>query len=381
MRHSLLFVSLGVFAACSGEEEPEAFVSNCEEPGVVCTVSGTPGIASFGGEDLPAVESGMYLPIDLTFHEDGTAWVIDWNNHRIRQIDAEGIIRTVSGTGFLGDGPEGDARAAAYNHPTNLAFNPVDPNVLAIAAWHNSRIELLHLDTHELEFVAGTGDRNYNGEGEASTRFLDLPSSVTWDAAGENLYFMDQANQLIRLLTPDGTVRDVCGHQRDPGYNGDGGPARDAVLHASTGQSADPSNRIEMFDGRLYIADSQNHVVRMIDERGIIDTIAGLGGGEPAYDGDGGPALEARFALPRDLAIDADGEIFVADTDNSCIRVIHPDGIVDTFAGQCDTRGFAGDNGPALDAVFDRPYGLAVDGEGNVFVADTYNHVIRKITR
>lgn len=376
-----MFAGTGAIAACSGGdgEADDPFVSHCEESGVICNYSGTPEVASFGGDDIPAIESGMYLPQDVTFHEDGTAFVIDWNNHRIRQIDAEGKIHTVSGTGFLGDGPEGDALAAAYNHPTNIIFNPADPNEMAIAAWHNSRIELLHLDTNEIEFIAGTGDRNYNGPGEAATRYLDLPSGVAYDATGENLYFMDQANQLIRVIKPDGTIDDICGHQRDPGYDGDGGPAKKAAIHASTGQAADPSNRIVMHEGKLYMVDSQNSVVRVIDENGIINTIAGLGAA--GYIGDGGPATAAQFAIPRDLAIGPDGEIYIADTDNSCVRVINPDGIVETFAGQCGVEGWDGDNGPAVDAVINRPYGVAVDVDGNVFVSDTYNHVIRKITR
>lgn len=385
MRHASLFVALGAIAACTGSEDgDDPFVSHCDEPGVICNFSGTPpenGLvnASFGAEDIPAVESGMYLPQDLTFHEDGTAYVIDWNNHRIRHIDAEGIIHTVAGTGFLGDGPEGDAMAASFNHPTHLLFNPADPNVMAIAAWHNSRIELLHIDSGQLEFIAGTGDRDYNGPGEALTRRLDLPSAVAWDETGENLYFMDQANQLIRMIDSEGNIENVAGHPRDAGYDGDGGPAKSAVLHASTGQAADPSNRLEMYEGRLYMVDSQNSVIRVINEQGIIDTIGGLGAA--GYAGDGGPATAAQFAIPRDLAIGIDGEIYVADTDNSCVRVIHPDGIVDSFAGICGEFGFEGDNGSALDAVLNKPFGVAVDLDGNVYVADTENHVIRKITR
>jgi DNA-binding beta-propeller fold protein YncE len=357
---------------------------DCDTRGHICTWAGLPGEAAFGAEDVPATESGLYLPIDVAFAPSGEGYVLDWNNHRIRRVDG-GEVRTVAGSGFLGDGPEGDALSAAFNHPTNLAFHPLDPNLVAISAWHNSRLELLDLAAGTLTFIAGNGDRNYNGGGrDALETELDLPSSVAWSTDGEDLYFTDQANQLLRRLGADGKVYDVGGVQRTPGYAGDGGPVADAEFHSSVGQAADPSNRIEIRGDLLYMIDSGNHVLRVVDlTTGIIDRIAGVP--TSGYGGDGGPALEAQFSTPRDLALGLDGEIYIADTDNSCVRVIRADGIVDTFAGQCaedgSTEAYAGDGGPATDALLDRPFGIAVDPDGNVYVADTFNHVIRRIVR
>lgn len=369
--------------ACSGDPPPaETPDDPCGVSGNVCTFSGIPLTATYGAEDIPATESGMYLPVDLTFDpSNNDAYVIDWNNHRIRRIDDQGIIHTVAGSGFLGDGPPGPSLQNAFNHPTNLNFSTVDPTKLAIAAWHNSRIELLDVATLEIEWIGGTGARSYNGDGQKGpdTEF-DLPSAVAFDDQGD-IYITDQANQLLRVLDTGGVVHDVGGHQRVPGYRGDGGPVKDAEFHGSTGQAADPSNRIVVDGTDLYMVDSGNHVVRRVDlVTMLIDTVAGVP--YAGYEGDGGDALDARFSTPRDLALGLDGELYIADTDNNCIRVVR-DGVVDRFAGQCglEGAGYGGDGAPALDAQFEKPFGIAVDLDGNVYVADTYNHVIRRITR
>jgi DNA-binding beta-propeller fold protein YncE len=207
---------------------------------------------------------------------------------------------------------------------------------------------------------------------------------VAYSEDGQDLYFTDQANQLLRRLSADGRVHDVGGSQRTPGYAGDGGPVEDAEFHSSVGQAADPSNRIAVRGDLLYMIDSGNHILRVVDlTTGIIDRIAGVP--TAGYSGDGGPALEAQFSLPRDLALGIDGEIYIADTDNSCVRVIDVDGVVDTFAGRCatdsSTADYAGDGGPAVDALLNRPFGIAVDPDGNVYVADTFNHAVRRIVR
>lgn len=387
MRHTLPLFPLLI--ACSGPDDEAEPGASCDDPGVVCTFAGLiedgQPIATYGMDEVPADTSGLYLVQDLRITPDGNAYLLDWNNHRIREVDTDGIVRTVAGTGFLGDGPPGPALGNSFNHPEGLDFDPRNPRKLAISAWHNSRIEMLDLDAGTIEWIAGDGDRNYNGEGLAAPLTqLDLPSAVAYDETGDNLYFMDQANQLIRVIDAGGTVRNVAGHQRDPGYWGDGGPADEAALHAAVGQAADPSNRLVVHDHHLYTVDTQNNVVRVIDlDTMVIDTWAGevVGG----YGGDGGDREGALFNLPRDLVFGVDGELYIADTENSCVRVIQPDGTVETFAGVCatdgSTRGYGGDGGPATEASFNRPYGVEVDAAGNVYVADTYNHLVRRIAR
>lgn len=368
---------LVLLLACTGAHD-DTGAEACGGAGVLCTWAGT-GHAGLGKEDQPATETNLYLPIDMTWGPDGLAYLLDWNNHRIRVVDDEGRTHTVVGTGELGDGPEGPATAAKLNHPTNLDFDR--EGRMVVAAWHNSRILRVDLTTGLLEFIAGDGSRAFGGDGgDPRLAQLDLPSSVAIDSR-DQVFISDQANQRIRCITDAGVLDTIAG-TGEPGYSGDGGPATEAQLHASVGQAASPANRIVVSpdDTRLYVADTDNHRVRVIDlATGIIDTLAG--DGTPGYAGDGGPAREASLYQPTDVALGADGELYVADTSNSCVRRVDPDGVISTFAGVCGQPGYDGDGGAAADGLLNRPYGVAVDVSGNVYVSDTYNNVVRVVYR
>lgn len=376
---ALLLLTLLPLGAC--DRDP------CDRSGTICTYAGS-GLPGLGAEAVPATESHLYLPQDLTFGPDGQPYILDWNNHRIRTIDAEGLIHTVAGNGLLGDGPQGDALSAAFNHPTHINFD--GSGRMLIAAWHNSRIERVNLTDGTLEFICGTGQRGYNGDGIPATEaILDLPASVVIDNAG-NTYIADQANQQIRMVDGDDILWDVAGQQRVVGYAGDGGPASEALFHASQGQAADPANRMLLHDNQIFLTDTGNHVIRVIDlDTWVVDTFAGAREcdasgacvSEPGYDGDGGDAQDAQFYNPTDLAIGLDGEMYVADTYNHCVRVIDPDGTVSTFAGECGVPGYAGDEGPVEESLLYRPYGVSLDPAGNVYIADTYNQVFRRVAR
>ncbi len=347
------------------------------ESGTICTYAGYQGFAALGQEDIPADESYLYLPQDLDFSPDGEAYLLDWNNHRIRKIDADGVISTVAGNGLLGDGPEGDSRLASFNHPTQLSFD-AEGNLL-LAAWHNSRVEKIDLATDTLSFVAGTGARSFSGdEGDALLGALDLPSSVVEGPDG-TLYISDTANQRIRTVTPDGILH-TLGGDGTAGYAGDGGTVTTAQFNNPKGQAAAPAGRLALSDtGVLYVADTLNQRVRAIDlATGTIDTV--VGNGSPGFGGDGGAATAALLFNPADVAVGVDGELYIADTENSCVRVVR-DGTISTFAGICTEPDYTGDDGPAAEARLNRPYGVAVDGDGNVFIADTYNNAIRAVWR
>lgn len=413
---SILPIFLLSLAACgNGSDDPAEPTDPCEVSGAICTYVGVPEQAMFAPEGETRLASTLYLPQDIDFGPDGIPVFPDFNNHRVRQIGADDLIYTVSGTGMLGDGPIGgtgcyadtpcDAMTAAWNHPTNVKVDPNDPNIVWVAAWHNSRINRIDLTTGELEWFAGNGGRNYGGDGgplEEAT--LDLPSSVDFDTRNGDMYFSDQASHIIRRISASGEISTVAGMPRMPGFGGDGGPATSAQLHGHTAQKADPGSKITIADGKLYIADTVNGVIRVLDlDTGIIDNFAGKytsagvdvivdpatkettevdQGSVPGYAGDGGPASEAVFNTPRDVAVGLDGEVYIADTKNDCIRVVTPDGMIDTFAGQCAAgSGYAGDGGPAKDAMLGQPFGVAVDLEGNVYIADTLNHVIRRVKR
>lgn len=377
-----MIVLLPLLLGCPGAEDTAETASTapleCDYvSGHICTFAGYQGLAALGQEEIAANESYLYLPQDIGVAPTGDVYVLDWNNHRIRRIDADGMVMTMAGTGLLGDGPEGDARLASFNHPTSVSFDN-DGNML-VAAWHNSRVDRIDLATNLLTYVAGDGSRAFTGDGgDAKIAALDLPSSVV-QAADGIIYISDSANMRIRSITTDGLIHTVAG-DGVAGYLGDGGPALTAELNNSKGQAAAPSGRIVMGPGnQLYIADTLNQRIRVIDfSTGIIDTFAG--NGTAGASGDGGPATDANVFSPTDVAVGPDGELYIADTENSCVRVVRS-GTISTFAGICSEGDYTGDNGPATEARLNKPYGVDVDGEGNVFIADTYNHSVRVVWR
>lgn len=357
--------------ACAPEAEGPG--EACGGPGVICPFAGT-GMPALGKDGVPATESHLYLPQDLAIGPDGRAWLIDWNNHRLRVVDEDGVVDTVAGNGMIGDGPEGPAMEASFNHPTDLEFQ--DEQTLVIAAWHNSRVERLDLESMELSFWVGDGSRSFGGDGgDAATAQLNLPSGIAFDAAGR-LFVADQANARIRCVEDDRI--DTLVGTGTPGYAGDGGDAAEAEINADAGQAAPPGNRILISPEQvLYIADTVNQVVRAVDLATMtIETV--VGNGEAGLGGDGGPADEAQLFGPTDLALGLDGALYIADTENSCIRVVR-DGVIDSFAGICGVPGYEGDGGPATEARLYKPYGVEVDEQGRVYVADTYNQVFRVV--
>jgi hypothetical protein len=390
---ALAVLSVATAAGCGDDapggvgDPPTAVSGPLCAAGAICTVAGT-GIAGDGQDGLPARQTRLYLPQDTTFGPDGRLYVVDWNNHRIRAIGSDRIMSIVAGIGELGLSVD-DPATGRLNHPTNVTFDPMGPpDQMTIAAWHNSRIKQVQLGTPDVIDVCGNGKRGFSGNGgPASTATLDLPVGVVFDGAG-NLLIADQANQMIRRVdraTDVITTIAGTGHCADavnpaPCVLNDGGPAIVAGFHFPIGQAASPGGRIAVgADGSIYVADTENFRLRRIDAAGDISTFAGTG--QWGFVGDSGPAVDAQLGRLADVAVGGDGRVYIADTDNSCVRVVTPDGTIATFAGRCGQRGFAGDDGPATAALLDRPYGVEVGPEGEVYVADTHNHRIRVVYR
>jgi hypothetical protein len=233
--------------------------------------------------------------------------------------------------------------------------------------------------TGQIEPTVGDGTRMFRGDGgPAIDAWVNLPTATAFDAAGR-MYISDQENQRIRMVDTNGIISTVVG-TGVPGFSGDGGPAVAAQIFAPVGQAAAPTSHIEIdSEGNLYLADTSNNRIRKIDTDGIINTVAG--NGVAAFSGDGGLATEASLNFPIDIAIDAEGNLFIADHSNSCIRKVDTSGNITTFAGQCGNPGYEGDGGDPTGAKLDRPYGIAFDSEGNFYIADTHNHRIRVIRR
>lgn len=380
-------------------------------PGTICTIVGS-GIAGLSRDGLDPLSTDLYLPLDMTQGPDGRLYFLDWNNHLIRVLTHEGTVETVAGNGLVGDGPEGPALAAAFTHPSNMIFDA--QGRMLIAAWHNSRVKRLDLSTGLVEDIGGTGLRAYSGDGgRAEDASMDLPASLVLDGQG-NLFVMDQMNQVIRRIDTNGIIETVfgrcivgecapgeepaacpdsnktaCGLDADPdacfapcmpGFAGDGGPASAMRMSQPYGAAAMPAGRMTMdAQGNIYFADTNNHRVRRIDTSGIITTVAG--NGASGFSGDGGLAVHAQFDSPADVAIAGDGTLYIADYRSSCVRAVSQDGVITTVAGICGLKGFEGDGGDAASALLDRPLGIELDDEDNLYVADTHNHRIRVIVR
>lgn len=200
----------------------------------------------------------------------------------------------------------------------------------------------------------------------ATSYYLRGPYGVVADGAG-NVYFTTQLNCIFKL-SPDGTLSAFTGCAR--GYSGDGGPALSAQFSVATGLAMDNS-------GNLYVADTDNNVIREISANGIVTTVAG--NGTAGYSGDSGPALSAQLQYPQDVAVDSAGSLFIADTGNNVVRKVSASGILTTLAGT-GAANFGGDKGPAASATLNSPWSVAVDGSGNLFIADYRNSRVREVS-
>ena len=285
-------------------------------------------------------------------------------------MDSAGVITTVAGTGapaigrFTGD--DGPATAARLRSPTGVAVDGAGN--LFVADEANNRIRKVD-SAGVITTVAGTGDRGFSGDGgPATAAWLFFPADVAVDGAG-NLFIADFANDRIRKVDTAGGIATVAG-TGDRGFSGDGGPATAARLDRPVGVAVDRA-------GNLFIADRGNYRVRKVDSAGVITTVVGTG--RFGFSGDGGPAVNAQLYEPSGVAVDDAGNLFIADRVDNRIRKVDSSGVISTIAGMGE-EGFSGDGGPAIAARLHRPVGVAVDGAGNVFIADSGNGLIRILT-
>jgi hypothetical protein len=419
----LLATSLAVASGCSeardptGQRAPRTPVEIA--PGHIDTIVGTGERATDqvdadadGQTDPPvfALEARLDTPMDATVMQDGTLFVIDWNGHKLRSLGADGMLSFVAGTGLEGDACERGAEdgrcpgtATELNHPTDV-FEDAD-GAIWIAAWHNSKIKRLDARQRYVVNVCGTGKRQFEGDGgpchdEAAMDLVsfDLPSSIVVDPVG-NVFIADQSNQVIRRIGQDGVVTTVAGHcpgtpgfgcPMGSGYSGDGGPASLCELNNNVGQGTGPHGKLALdSQGNLYIADTKNNVVRKVSpgsdgvigdgdpNEELITTVAGTG--EAGFAGDGGLATEAQLFEPVDVAVGPDDSLFIADTENGCVRRVAPDGTIASVAGVCGQPGDAGDGGLATQAQLLTPFGISLDSKGGLYIADGRNNRIRKV--
>ena len=378
---------------------------------VITTVAGTDW--SFPPSPLPALNAPLGSVYSVVVDTDGNVYVSDPGNHMVMRISPDGNLTVVAGNGipgFSGDG--GPATSASLNGPQGLALDSAGN--LYIADQFNQRIREVSGGT--IATVAGNGTAGFSGDGGlATSAALAFSTGVAVDLAG-NLYIADASNALIRKVS-GGIISTIAGNGIH-GFSGDGGLAIKASLNSPTAVVVDSA-------GNLYILDAANYCVRKVSG-GIVTTVAGngqpgfgfpqgfpdmpkglavdsagnifiadavsdrilmvsgagftsLAGSSEGFSGDGGPATSASLGNPSGVAVDATGNLYIADTSNGRVRKVTRDGIIQTLAGNGFFRS-TGDGGLAVSAPLGNPYGVAVDSSGNLYIADSLTNRIRKVS-
>ena len=351
---------------------------------VIVTVAGT-GFSDYNGDGISATEAHLYAPTDITVDGEGNFYIADMYNNRVRKVTVStGIISTIAGTEYEYGGYNGDgilATSAQLRYPTGVALDG-SGNVY-IADFSNNRVRKVTVSTGIITTIAGTESYGYNGDGILATNAsLYSPHTVALDGSG-NVYIADRSNARVRKVTVSTGIISTIAGTGYHGYNGDGILATTADVHGPQSVALDGS-------GNVYIAEIWNNRVRKVTvSTGIISTIAGTGyggyngdsTGERAlsdyYNGDGILATSALLNHPLGVAIDESGNVYIVDAFNCRVRkVTVSTGIISTIAGT-GSGGYNGDEILGTSAQLNYPAGVALDGSGNVYIADTANNRIR----
>ena len=313
---------------------------------------GTFGYAGDGGSAMSAVLNG---PAGVAVGEDGTIYIADERNHRVRKVSSSGAISTVAGTGIPAISVDGlPAVSTSLDAPEGLLLDST--GVLWIGEYLGNRVRKL-TPGGIMQPVAGNGTAGFNGDSRLATSAqLQAPGQAALDTTG-NLYIADSGNHRIRKVTPQGMITTYAG-TGSSGFDGDGGQAISAHLSLPRGVAVDAA-------GNVFIADTGNNCVRKVAPGGLITTAAG-GGAAP-------------LSAPRSVMVGTDQNLYIADTGNQRILRLTPAGVLSTIAGT-GAAGFGGDGGDAMSAQFTTPAALAMDTAGNLYVADFDNNRIRKLS-
>ncbi len=344
-----------------------AYAVQAQTTGTITTVAGN-GTQGFSGDGGAALNANLNIPFSAVV-VGGNLYIADQGNNVIREVSG-GNISTIAGNeinGYTGD--NGKATSASLAQPTGVAVD--SSGNIYIADTSNQVIRKV-TSGGTITTFAGTGlNPGYGGDGNgAAGALLFKPAGLVLDSAG-NLFFCDNGNNVVRkIVLSTGIITTFAGNVASPGYLGDGGPATKAGLSAPAAVAVDTS-------GNVYIADTNDNVVRKVATNGVISTVAG--NGTPGFSGDGGRAVFAQLSHPKGVAVDSSGNVYISDTLNSRIRMVTPNGTISTIIGTGQSAYF-GDNGPGTSAAVNFPAGLSFDSSGKLYVADTNNSVIRVFT-
>ena len=338
------------------------------ENGTITTMAGT-GEAGYDGDGGPAGSARLNEPFLCVFDRQGNLYVAEAMNHCVRRIDGRsGVITTLAGTGepgYSGDG--GPATQATLNQP--YALDVAANGDLYVVDRLNAVIRRVEAASGIISTVAGTGTPGSSGDGGAATQAaLREPNDCFLDRHGGLLIADVQDQRIRRLDLATGVLTTLAGNG-DKARRGDGLPALEASILGARAVCQDDR-------GNTYICEREGNGVRKVGVDGLMSTLAGTG--ERGYRGDGGVALAATWGAPKALRCDLQGNVLVVDTENHAIRRIDAvTGIVTTVAG--GRQGGYGDDGPATAAGLDRPHGCCVDAQGNLYIADSNNHRVRVV--
>jgi uncharacterized protein (TIGR03437 family) len=349
---SFYFVEAGIGSG-TGLAVSDYRVWKVSTAGIIGTLAGN-GIPNYSGEGVAPTAAQLSGPAGVAVSRFGVIYISDTQNQRVRATSTVGgyTLITVAGNGTPGfNGEIILPRDAQLNRPFGVAAD--DAGNWYVADTANNRVRKVQPGGN-LFTIAGNGNASYYGDGGQGTKAsVNQPEGVAADALG-NIYIADTLDNAIRKVTPDGLITTLAG-TGTPGFSGDGGPANVARLTQPRGVAVDSA-------GNVYVADSGNNQVRKIDTLGTITTL------------DTGGSLSD----PRGVAVDRAGNLYIADTGNRVVRRVSPGALMTTIAGN-GTCCYSGDGGLALDAQLNQPWGVAVDANGNVYVADPANNAVRML--
>ena len=339
-------------------------------PRTITTVAGT-GVAGFSGDGGPARNAQTNNPFGVTRAPDGSLWFCEYTGQHIRRIARDGTISTVAGSGergYSGDG--GPAAAAAFNLPHEIRFDR-EGNCF-VADMMNNAVRRIDAKSRVITTFAGTGEKGYSGDGGPASRAkLSSPHSIQFGPDGD-LYICDIGNNVIRRVEMKSGVIHTFAGTGKAGPTPDGAPIAGTPLRGPRSLDFDRA-------GDLWLVTREGNQVLKIDLRGgKIRHIAGTG--EKGFSGNGGPARLATLSGPKGIALDRDGNAWLADTESHSIRVINArTGNIELVAGT-GQKGNGGDGDP-LACALARPHGVFVDADGAVYIGDSESHKVRVLRR
>lgn len=324
------------------------------------------------GDGAPATEARLHNPFGVDFDSSGAMYVVELEGGHVHSVDTQGVFTTIAGTGSKGDaGDGGPAKNATFNAMHNLAIAP--SGEIFIADTLNNRVRKIDPRSGLITPFAGTGKKAYFGDGGPALKAeCGGVYCIAFSPDAQTLYLVDLDNRRIRAVDMQTNVIRLIAGNGERGVPADGAVARDAPLVDPRAVAADGQ-------GNVYVLERSGHALRVVDREGKIRTLAGTGQAGPAEDD--GPALKATLRGPKHLCLDRDQNVLIADTDNHVIRkYVSKTGKLVRVAGT-GKKGAAGIGGPPDKAELNQPHGVTIDAAGTLFIVDSWNDRVLKVTK